>query len=157
MLNIETPVRVRDYAPSDWPHLCAIHDAARKQELLASGLLDAFLTLEQTADNEGLFDGLVLVAEDDAEVLGFIALSDNEITWLYVSPAHQRRGVARRLIRAALRSATGPVSLDVLMGNEAALKLYLSEGFQVVKQVTGKLAGNESFAASGFVLRHEAE
>jgi ribosomal protein S18 acetylase RimI-like enzyme len=148
-------MRVREYAPSDWPHLCEIHDSARKQELLASGLLDAFLTLAQTADNEGLFDGLVLVAQDDVDLLGFIALSDNEITWLYVSPVHQRRGVARLLVRAALRSATGPVSLDVLVGNEAALKLYLSEGFQVVKQVSGKLAGNESFAASGFVLRHD--
>lgn len=148
-------MRVRKYVPSDWTHLCVIHDAARQQELLVSGLLNAFLNLEQTAENEGLFDGLVLVAEDKNERLGFIAISDNEITWLYVSRAHQRQGVARLLVRAALESATGPVSLEVLSGNDAALNLYLSEGFEVVKQVNGKLTGNEAFAASGLVLSHQ--
>lgn len=113
------------------------------------------MNLEQTAENEELFEGLVLVVEDKVDRLGFIAISDNEITWLYVSPAHQRQGVARLLVRAALESATGPVSLDVLIGNDAALNLYLSEGFEVVKQVNGKLAGNEGFAASGLVLCHQ--
>jgi hypothetical protein len=40
----------------------------------------------------------------------------------------------------------------VLVGNEAALNLYLSEGFCVLRRVDGKLVGNESFAASGYFL-----
>lgn len=147
-------MQVRMYQAADWPHLCEIHDPARMQELTASGLGDAFLTLEQTAESEGLFDGVVLVAEKDGEAVGFVALSDDELTWLYVHPAHQRRGIARLLVRAVLEYATGPVSLDVLEGNDAALKLYLSEGFELVERVQGKLTGNEDFAAAGLVLRH---
>ncbi|MBE9157059.1 GNAT family N-acetyltransferase [Nodosilinea sp. LEGE 06152] len=147
-------MRIREYEPSDWPQLCEIHDEARRQELEASGLLEAFLTLEQTAEGEGLFDGKVYVAEAEGVPVGFIAIAEGEITWLYVSPRHQRCGIARRLVREAIACAGGPVSLDVLEGNEAALKLYLSEGFEVVKRVSGRLAGNEAFAATGLVLRH---
>lgn len=55
-------MNLRPYSPGDWERLCAIHDAARVHELQASGLADAFLSLEQTAENEGLFDGEVVVA-----------------------------------------------------------------------------------------------
>jgi ribosomal protein S18 acetylase RimI-like enzyme len=42
---------------------------------------------------------------------------------------------------------------EVLVGNESALALYLSEGFKILRRSDGKLAGNESFAASGYVLQ----
>lgn len=42
------------------------------------------------------------------------------------------------------------------MGNEAALALYLSEGFKVVRRVDGKLTGNEAFAAAGYVMQRAA-
>ena len=32
-------------------------------------------------------------------VVGFVAFADNEITWLYVSPDHYRRGIRRVLLR----------------------------------------------------------
>lgn len=48
-------MNVRPYTPSDWPRICAIHDTARRHELQARLLGDAFLSLEQTAENEGLF------------------------------------------------------------------------------------------------------
>jgi len=41
----------------------------------------------------------------------------------------------------------------VLVGNDAALALYLSEGFTVERRVDAKLTGNEAFSASGYVLR----
>jgi hypothetical protein len=54
-----------------------------------------------------------------------------------------------------VKASPNPLSLDVLVGNEAALSLYLSEGFRVVKQVSGKLAGNESFPATANVLSYD--
>jgi hypothetical protein len=57
-------MRLRPYQAKDWPRLCAIHDSARMDELRASGLTEAFLTLEQAAENEGLFECSVIVAED---------------------------------------------------------------------------------------------
>lgn len=148
---------VRPYSPSDWERLCEIHDEARKQELQASGLSDAFIPLAEAAGNEGLFDGEVLVAERDGTVCGFVAYNAGELTWLYVEPRHQRRGVARYLVRAVRRTFPGRLTLEVLLGNEAALALYLGEGFQVVRQVSGKLAGNEAFPASANVLFHDGD
>ena len=123
--------------PADCGPLCEIHDAARRDELEASGLV-----------------ATILVAEQSAQVLGFAAYTEEELTWLYVDPRRYRQGVGRRLVRAVVQASKRPLSLDVLVGNEAALALYLSEGFSGVKQVSGKLAGNERFPATAHVLRY---
>ncbi len=147
-------MHIRPYAPDDWQRICAIHDAARKYELNASGLIAAFLTLGQTAESEGLFEAEIFVAEEGNEVRGFAAHSDDELTWLYVDPRYYRQGIGRCLVRAMVKASPTPLSLDVLVGNEAALSLYLSEGFAVTRQVSGKLAGNERFAAAAYVLSY---
>lgn len=149
-----TAVLLRPYAPDDWPRLCAIHDLARLGELRAAGLEAAYLTLAQTAENEGLFDGTVTVAVLDGEVQGFAAVCDGELTWLYVHPAAQRRGIGRALLRRAIDA--GALTAEVLVGNAPALQLYLSEGFAIDGRIDGRLAGNARFAASGYRLRRAA-
>jgi len=149
-------MKLRRYEPGDGEALCSIHDAARCDELRASGLADAFLSLEQTAENEGLFDGDVVVAEIEGRVCGFTAYTDGELTWLYVEPAKYKRGIGRALLRHAIDASSGTLSTEVLVGNEPALSLYRSEGFQILRRVGGKLAGNEGFAASGYALQRTA-
>jgi ribosomal protein S18 acetylase RimI-like enzyme len=146
-------MHLRSYDPGDWERLCEIHDRARQDELRASGLAAAFLTLAQTAQNEGLFDGTVVVAEDGGRVLGFAAFRTDELTWLYVDPACYRQGIGRALLRHVIDACKTTLSAEVLVGNEAALALYLDEGFSVAERLDGRLAGNEGFAASGYVLR----
>ncbi len=143
---------IRPYTSADWNRLCEIHDAARKDELAANGLLDAFLTLEQTAQVEGLFDGEVLVYENETGIQGFVAFTAGDLTWLYVDPLAYQQGIGRALLQNAIACCDGNLSTEVLLGNEAALRLYLGEGFAVIKQVDGKLTGNERFAASGYLL-----
>ena len=46
----------------------------------------------------------------------------------------------------------GAMAVEVLVGNEAALGLYLNLGFKIVERVEGRLPGNEAFKASVFVL-----
>jgi ribosomal protein S18 acetylase RimI-like enzyme len=145
-------MHLRPYRPEDWPCLCQIHDAARRDELASSALAAAFLTLEQTAEGGGLFDGTVIVAEDEGEVRGFAAFTADELTWLYVDPTQYRKGVGRALLRQAIAGAGATMKVEVLVGNQAALALYLSEGFRIVKRVDGRFTGNEGFAASGYVL-----
>lgn len=147
---------LRPYSPADWKSVCNVHDAARSQELEASGLAAAFLSLEETAENEGLFDGEVVVAEVAGEVCGFVAYAEGELTWLYVEPSRQKQGVGRQLLRHAILASEGNMSTEVLVGNEAALSLYRSEGFKVEQRVDGKLTGNEAFNASGYVLQRTA-
>jgi ribosomal protein S18 acetylase RimI-like enzyme len=131
-------ITIRPYEESDWDAISRIHDAARMDELAASVGVDAFLDLATTYESEGLFDGDVWVGELDGEVAGFIAVSDDEVTWTYVHPSHYR--------------ATAPLELEVLDGNTAARQLYESEGFELQRTRTGKLVGNEAFTATGHTL-----
>src|SRR5688572_30454672 len=133
-------VRIRAYDPSDWDEICRIHDAARLDELRGAGLLDAYLDLEATFENEGLFDDDVWVAEFDGRVAGFLAASADEITWAYVDPGLYRRGIGRALVEHVLAGAEGPMKLQVLDGN-AARAFYEALGFMCEATTTGKLMG----------------
>ncbi|MDB9526942.1 GNAT family N-acetyltransferase [Oscillatoria sp. CS-180] len=146
-------IHIRPYQSTDWSRLCKIHDASRLDELGLTVGTDAFLTLEQTAENEGLFDGNLFVAEVDAVVQGFVAYNDEELTWLYVDPKCYRNGVGRALLQHAVANSAPTMTIELLEGNRPALKLYLSEGFKVVERIEGQLEGNEEFAAVGLVLR----
>ncbi len=148
---------LRPYQDQDWKAICHIHDRARIDELTGSVSLDAFLSLEQAYETEGLFDGEVYVACDNEEVLGFVAYTDDELTWLYVDPAHYRKGIGRELLRFAVNSAGPIVECEVLTGNKAALALYLSEGFVIKKTVMGSLEGNETYPAEGHILEFVKE
>lgn len=76
-------------------------------------------------------------AEPGGPVMGFVATRAQrgvlEISGLAVEPGHQRRGLGRLLVRAAVRSARKrrleAVSLHVSTGNAAAVALYVSENF----------------------------
>ncbi len=149
MLKIE----IRPYEPTDWPRLCQIHDTSRLDELRLTVGTDAFLSLAQTADTEGLFDDQLFVAEVDQIVRGFIAYSDEELAWLYVDPQFYRKGVGRALVRHAATHSAPEMIIEVLEGNTPALDLYLSEGFEIIKRIEGQLEGNEGFAAVGLVLQ----
>ncbi len=150
---------IRPYEAPDWDAICRVHDAARAYELRSTVGMDAFLTLAQTAEEEGLFDAALDVLVIDEAIVGFAAYGEDELTWLYVDPDRFAEGHGRRL----LRHVAGQVEVmhdgsvlrtEVLEGNAAALGLYLSEGFTVVRRSEGKLAGNEGFAAVGLVLEH---
>jgi GNAT superfamily N-acetyltransferase len=143
---------IRPYSDDDWDAIARIHDAARLDELRGSVGVEAFLTLAETAEGEGLFDGLLWVAEVDGTVAGFVALDDDEVTWLYVDPSRYREGVGRALLRHALAAAGPLVEVTVLDGNPAAEALYLSEGFTITETRTGPLVGNEDFTATGHIM-----
>ncbi len=149
-------IAVRPYEDADWEDICDIHDRARPNELLC-GSVDpaAFLPLVETAGPEGLFDGEVWVACEagGGGAVGFVATADDEITWLYVHPDHQGCGIGRRLLRHAVERCGAVVRTEALAGNAPAIGLYESEGFEVVETRSGKLAGNERFAATGVELR----
>ncbi|MGL5059880.1 MAG: GNAT family N-acetyltransferase [Microcoleus sp.] len=146
-------IQLRKYQSADWDAIAAIHDRARLDELRDSVGVAAFLSLEATAENEDLFAGEVWVACDGETVVGFVAFADDEVTWLYVSPDRYREGIGKKLLRQAIAQCGETVCTSVLSGNDAALNLYLSEGFKIVETKTGKLNGNESFPATGHILQ----
>lgn len=148
---------IRPYNATDWPFICRIHDAARLFELRNTVGIAAFLTLEETAEPEGLFDAQLDVLEIEDSVVGFVAYSADELTWLYVDPLHFGKGFGRQLLRHAIKNS-GPVfRTEVLEGNQAATNLYFREGFTLIRRIEGKLTGNEIFPAVGLYLEHRKE
>lgn len=145
-------IRIRPYRNADYPRLCAIHDAARRNELALAGLSDAFLPLEVAAGREGLFDYPLRLAELDGQTAGFAAFTEDELAWLYVDPTLARRRVGRALVEHALGEMGRPVSIEVLAGNTPALALYESCGFCRTETLTGKMPGNEDFSVTVHVL-----
>lgn len=145
-------IRIRPYRNADYPRLCAIHDAARRNELALAGLSDAFLPLEVAAGREGLFDYTLRLAELDGQTAGFAAFTEAELAWLYVDPTLARRGVGRALVEHALAEMGRPVSIEVLAGNAPALALYESCGFCRTETLTGKMPANEDFSVTVHVL-----
>ncbi len=84
----------------------------------------------------------------DMPVVGFIATRASrsgahvlEIAGLAVDEAYRRAGIARALVRAAVRSARSrgmdSVELHVSTGNPEALALYASERFRKDRCITG--------------------
>jgi GNAT superfamily N-acetyltransferase len=148
---------IRPYQQSDWHSICEVHDSSRVYELTPTIGMDAFLPLEFAAENEGLFDGELDVLEVDGRVVGFVAWAGEELTWLYVDPAHFNNGYGRRLLRHAIERVGPVIRTEVLEGNLVAEQLYLKEGFVVKERKSGRLAGNEGFSAVGLYLERIAE
>ena len=73
------------------------------------------------------------------ELLGIVGLSrmgdDGEIANVAVRPQHRRKGIARMLLEKALADGSSCLglhdfTLEVRAGNDAAIRLYESEGFR---------------------------
>ncbi len=152
MTKESSMLKIRIYEDRDWKRLCEIHDAARMDELRGSVDLAAFLTLEETAENEGLFDDELYVAVSEKQVVGFVAFSSDEINWLYTDPNHYKKGIGNALLNFALERCEDKVEVSVLSGNKPAIQLYLKAGFKIIEKKTGKLVGNEAFDAEGFIM-----
>ena len=146
-------VVIRDYCGEDWPRLQVIHDAARKNELRLAGLEEAFLPLEIAAESEGLFDYTVRVAWLGDVAAGFSAFAEGELAWLYVDPALSRRGIGTHLVQDALKHLERPVTVEVLVGNDPARRLYERCGFRLTETVSGRMPGNEAFSVTCHVLQ----
>jgi ribosomal protein S18 acetylase RimI-like enzyme len=84
----------------------------------------------------------VVVAEDDEELVGFVAMAHGDVVeHLYVDPGHQRAGVGTALLDEAKRRMPGGFRLWVFEANEAARRFYEKHGLRVIRLTDG--SGNE--------------
>lgn len=143
-ITVVDKLEIREYHEVDFDRLCQIHDQARKRELEAANLSEAFKSLKIAAYEEDLFSYNIYVGQKDKKVIGFVAFSDDELTWLYVDSSFQKQGVGSKLIEFSLNKMKRPVYLEVLMGNPAK-ELYLHKGFKFCKHESGKMPENETF------------
>lgn len=105
-----------------------------------------------------------VVRDDDGTVAGYAGIAllgsapntESEVHTIGVDPARQRRGIGAVLLSAMLAESDahgGPVFLEVRTDNEAAIELYLREGFEVVG--TRKRYYQPS-GADAFTMRRDA-
>lgn len=137
---------IRAYTPADWASVCRVHDTARILELTASGVdVRAFRPMVDEAEADEFFVSETVVACVDDVIAGFVSWNGTYITWLYVEPAFQRRGIGRSLLQHALRQIGPEAWTNMISGNEPALSLYRSLGMEVV---WNRLTECEGYACS---------
>jgi ribosomal protein S18 acetylase RimI-like enzyme len=130
---------VRPARSADAPAITRVFQAARDHSL-------AFLPkLHTDAQDHAFFartveQGGVTVAETEGEIVAFLALAGDEITQLYVAPAHYRRGHGSALLTAA-QASREHLELWVFQRNANAIAFYEAHGFAIVNSTDG--AGNE--------------
>src|SRR3954453_18597374 len=134
-------VSIRPYRDEDWPAVCAVHDAARPDELARSVDPRAFRPMAEVAGEELFFESETLVACEGARVVGFVSFRSPYFTWLYVDPSAYRRGIGRALLQEAMRRCGPEAWVNTLAGSFAAIALYVDEGFEIVKRIDSDCEG----------------
>jgi GNAT superfamily N-acetyltransferase len=140
-------VIIRDYWPNDWPAVCRVHDLSRPDELRGSFDPRAFIPLAEDPEGKYVDACTMFVARLGDEVVGFAGIDEPYLAWLYVDPAHYRRGIGRALLRHCLARLGEDAWTRACGNNNAALGLYLSEGFVIESRFTGENAGYEGPSA----------
>ena len=147
-------MRVRAYCDSDWSAVRDIYDLAKPDEMRGVVTSDAIPSLDCDPEMKVLFgESQVLVMEDDNRIVGFGGNRGNDISWLFVHPAHRRRGVATALVRAITARLNGSVTLNVATENIAARCLYEHLGFTVEREFLSHFKGHPCRVSR---LRYEA-
>lgn len=137
-------MKIRSYGLSDWETVREIYDLSKPDEMSGSVDLRAILPLGEDPAHLALFDeSTILVIEDAGRVVGFGGYRGNYISWLYVHPAHRRKGVARMLVQEMRERLSGTITLNVGRNNSAARRLYETFGFIVDREFTGKFNGHD--------------
>lgn len=140
-------VTIRDYRPEDWAAICRVHDRSRPDELRGSFDARAFIPLADDPEHEYIAECTMFVAQRGAEVVAFAGIDAPYLAWLYVDPAHYRTGIGRSLLRHCLARLDENAWTQACGNNDAALALYLSEGFKIESRFTGGNAGYQGPSA----------
>ena len=127
-------IAYREYQEPDWKDICQIHDRARPDELRGSCDPRAFVPIEQDKEVEELKTSRKFVACNNEKVVGFVGVDDKYLAWLYIDPDHYGKGIGRELLKLGIREIGAGAWTIVLDGNQKAISLYESEGFQDVRR-----------------------
>lgn len=120
-------ISIRDMRQEDAEAVAALEAQIFSKPWSKQGFLDAL----------ALGDTIFLVAEADAQIIGYIgmyvSLDEGEITNVAVDPHVRCRGIGGMLIAAMQKEAAQrelvSVVLEVRVSNESAIRLYERNGF----------------------------
>jgi putative acetyltransferase len=75
----------------------------------------------------------VYIAEDTINIYGFIALVEDTVAAIFVSPEHQAKGIGKQLISYA-QEMRSRLELNVYQENKNSVKFYLASGFRIINE-----------------------
>ena len=135
-------VTIRAYRDEDWAAVCAVHDRARPAELEGSCDTRAFVPLADEREDAASFHrSRKFVACGGKQVVGFVGVDGAYVSWLYVDPGCQGRGIGGRLLRFAVGLIGAGAWTIALEGNARARRLYEREGFEIARAFDTANAG----------------
>jgi GNAT superfamily N-acetyltransferase len=110
------------------------------------GTLTFLPALHTPEEDRAYFGGIVAdsevwVWEERGRVLGFAALTADELTHIYVEPDAHERGIGGALMDRAKERRPGGFHLWVFQQNANARQFYERRGFVLVRETDG--SGNE--------------
>ncbi len=121
-------MRIRKMTPADTDQVCAIEQDVFSDPWSRQGFLDAL----------AMKDTCYLVAEEAGRICGYCgyyrSFEEADIVNVAVAPERRRQKIGRamllRLIEEGLRQGVRDFTLEVRVGNKAAVSLYRSLGFR---------------------------
>ena len=136
--RMQSRLRVRNYADHDFDAYQKTYNecfSAMRTALQRFPIdcCDSRENLEKKRDQ-------IIVLEIDGCLAGSVAIYGNEIDDLIVAKAFQRKGHGQALLRFAVSRLQGmgisPIVLHVADWNQGAIRMYLKNGFSIVKTET---------------------
>jgi ribosomal protein S18 acetylase RimI-like enzyme len=130
-------VEIRRAGPADAPAIAEVHLHSHRETYVALiGEKDYWPSdlAERLSQWQALLagEGLVFVASEGDQIVGFVHALGSRITTLYILASHQRRGIGRALMSRLCRALAGrgiaTASLAVLAVNTPAIAFYRSLG-----------------------------
>jgi ribosomal protein S18 acetylase RimI-like enzyme len=141
---VDDVAAVREIGLKTWP---VAYDGLVSPEFIADGLAQWW---SPAVVERGITQGLTLVAVVEDRVVGMVGLGQEAGFWvmwkLYVLPELQGRGVGKALLDGAigaLPEGTDQLLLDVLVGNEQAIRFYRKNGFGAARSTPERDLGDE--------------
>ena len=131
-------LQLRNYSTFDFSEYKRIYEEGFRDmrtalQLLPIDCCDSKEELERKKDS-------IYILEINGRLIGSIATYDNEIDDLVVEKSCQRMGYGEALLQFAVsrlqRNNIHPIILHVADWNQGAVKMYLRNGFSIVKTET---------------------
>jgi ribosomal protein S18 acetylase RimI-like enzyme len=141
---VDDVAAVREIGLKTWP---VAYDGLVSPEFIADGLAQWW---SPEVVERGITAGITLVAVVDERVVGMVGLGQEAGFWvmwkLYVLPECQGQGVGKALLDGAIGAlpvGTDQLLLDVLVGNEQAIRFYRKNGFGAPRSTPDRDLGDE--------------
>lgn len=133
---------IRAYNKSDFDDIENIYNTSKIDEFKGEPFDITVTPLSKDKQMLDLFNTSEIYIYGEDKIAGFVGVKENYISWLFVHPNFRGQNVGKKLVSYALSTLNGEVTLSVAKSNIAAMSLYKSLGFSMIKEFTSKYQGN---------------